>query len=114
MINLMELTGRNVMVTGAAQGIGLKAARLLYALGASTPGLHLLKLIATTEPIDVASAIAAVRQGPLRTVPTDAAIPSPILPLIKLLGAMTNGQETRSLQPAPDWGTSEAWLEIVP
>ena len=35
MINLMELTGRNVMVTGAAQGIGLNAARLLYALGAS-------------------------------------------------------------------------------
>lgn len=35
MINLMDMTGRNVMVTGAAQGIGLEAARLMYQLGAS-------------------------------------------------------------------------------
>ena len=34
MINPMDMTGRNVMVTGAAQGIGLHAARLLYELGA--------------------------------------------------------------------------------
>jgi 3-oxoacyl-[acyl-carrier protein] reductase len=35
MINLMDMTRRNVMVTGAAQGIGLCAAQLLYQLGAS-------------------------------------------------------------------------------
>ena len=35
MINLMEMTGRNVMVTGAAQGIGLNTAQLLYQLGAN-------------------------------------------------------------------------------
>ncbi len=35
MINLMDMTGRNVMVTGAAQGIGLNAAQLLYQLGAN-------------------------------------------------------------------------------
>lgn len=34
MINLMDMSGRNVMITGAAQGIGLEAARLLYQLGA--------------------------------------------------------------------------------
>jgi 3-oxoacyl-[acyl-carrier protein] reductase len=35
MINLMDVTGRNVLVTGAAQGIGLHAAQLLYQLGAN-------------------------------------------------------------------------------
>jgi 3-oxoacyl-[acyl-carrier protein] reductase len=35
MINLMDMTGRNVMVTGGAQGIGLDAAKLLYQLGAN-------------------------------------------------------------------------------
>lgn len=35
MINPMDLTGRNVLVTGAAQGIGYHAARLLHALGAN-------------------------------------------------------------------------------
>lgn len=34
-MNLMEMTGRNVMVTGAAQGIGQQAAKLFYALGAN-------------------------------------------------------------------------------
>jgi 3-oxoacyl-[acyl-carrier protein] reductase len=35
MINLMDMSGRNAMVTGAAQGIGLAAASLLYELGAN-------------------------------------------------------------------------------
>jgi 3-oxoacyl-[acyl-carrier protein] reductase len=35
MVNLMDMSGRNVLVTGAAQGIGLHAARLLYELGAN-------------------------------------------------------------------------------
>ena len=35
MINLMDMTGRNVLVTGAAQGIGWHAARLLHDLGAN-------------------------------------------------------------------------------
>ncbi len=34
MINLMDMTGRNVMITGAGQGIGKAAAELLYQLGA--------------------------------------------------------------------------------
>lgn len=33
--NLLDMTGRNVLITGAAQGIGLAAARLLHALGAN-------------------------------------------------------------------------------
>lgn len=35
MINPMDMTGRNVLVTGAAQGIGRAAAALLYELGAN-------------------------------------------------------------------------------
>lgn len=35
MLNLMDMTGRNVMVTGAAQGIGQQAAKLLYDHGAN-------------------------------------------------------------------------------
>lgn len=35
MINPMAMAGSNVMITGAAQGIGFEAAKLLYALGAN-------------------------------------------------------------------------------
>lgn len=35
MVNLMDMSGRNVLVTGAAQGIGKAAAELLHELGAS-------------------------------------------------------------------------------
>lgn len=50
MINLMDMTGRNVMVTGAAQGIGLAVAQLLYQLGA-----NLTLLDANQEKLEVAS-----------------------------------------------------------
>lgn len=52
MINPMEMTGRNVMVTGAAQGIGLEAAKLLYALGANLTLIdaNQEKLAAAAEP----------------------------------------------------------------
>jgi len=54
MINLMEMTGRNVMVTGAAQGIGLNAAQLLYQLGANLTlvDANQAKLVAATEGFD--------------------------------------------------------------
>lgn len=54
MINLMDMTGRNVLVTGAAQGIGLHAAQLLYALGANLTlvDANREKLAAASEGFD--------------------------------------------------------------
>ena len=54
MINLMDMSGRNVMITGAAQGIGLESAKLLYALGANLTLLdaNQEKLAAATEAFD--------------------------------------------------------------
>jgi 3-oxoacyl-[acyl-carrier protein] reductase len=54
MINLMDMSDRNVMVTGAAQGIGLEAARLLYELGARVTLLDAneQKLAQATEGLD--------------------------------------------------------------
>lgn len=60
MINLMDMTGRNVMVTGAAQGIGLNAAKLLYQLGASLTlvDANQDKLAAAAEGLDAQRVLA--------------------------------------------------------
>ena len=54
MINLMDMSGRNVLITGAAQGIGLNAAQLLYELGANLTlvDANQDKLAAATEAFD--------------------------------------------------------------
>jgi 3-oxoacyl-[acyl-carrier protein] reductase len=61
MINLMDMTGRNVMVTGAAQGIGLHAAQLLYQLGANLTLLdaNQEKLMAASNAFDSKRVLAA-------------------------------------------------------
>lgn len=60
MINLMDMSGRNVMVTGAAQGIGVEAARLLHALGANLTLLDANeeKLAAAVEGLDAQRVLA--------------------------------------------------------
>lgn len=61
MINLMDMTGRNVMITGAAQGIGLNAAQLLYQLGANLTlvDANQEKLASATEGFDAKRVLAA-------------------------------------------------------
>ncbi|MDB5860167.1 MAG: 3-oxoacyl-ACP reductase, partial [Ramlibacter sp.] len=61
MINLMDMSGRNVLVTGAAQGIGLNAARLLYELGANLTlvDANQEKLAAASEGFDGKRVLAA-------------------------------------------------------
>ena len=52
MMNLMDMTGRNVLVTGAGQGIGLAASKLLYELGA-----NLTLVDANRETLDAAASV---------------------------------------------------------
>ena len=61
-MNPMQMGGRNVLITGAAQGIGLSAARLLGALGANLTLVDMnaeaLAAAAASFPADKVLAIA--------------------------------------------------------
>ena len=66
MENLMDLTGRNIVVTGAAQGIGEAVARMAHGLGAKVVLIDVLG-----EKLETLAA-AEVRRldPPLRLRPT--------------------------------------------
>ncbi len=72
----------------------------------TTPGRYLLKLVATTEPVDL-------RRARLDSAAsaTRGASASPLRALDRLITSWQSAPSTRGSGPAA-WGTAEAWLEV--
>ena len=111
-MNLMDMTGRNVLITGAAQGIGFEAAKLLYAQGA-----QLTLLDANPEKLAVAAeSFDAQRVLPLAGSVTDRAF---LQSLVDQAGArfggvhglVNNAGITRTAMI--DKMTVEQWQQVI-
>lgn len=75
----------------------------------------LLKVIATREPLNLSSIVQSALQQRTRTANASIPVSGPLSPLARLLASLAAGQRSGSAPVAPEvWGTSEAWLEVVP
>lgn len=72
----------------------------------TAPGRYLLKLVATTEPVDLRRALLDSAANPTRGVSA-----SPPRALDRLITVWQSSPSTRGARPA-EWGTAEAWLEV--
>ena len=73
----------------------------------TAPGRYLLKLVATTEPVDLRRALLDAAASSTR-----GASASPPRALDRFIKVWQSSSSTRGAAPA-DWGTAEAWLEVT-